>query len=119
MWLCLSDAFLSVVHKQCGPDELLVRARVAGHIQKVFPDAVVTESVGTDYRYRAVMPRQRVADMLIVQAMTMDYDNFKNTVREDRLHSAYNRVWGVMGDLQPGGPYSRRSRSAGAMRDLY
>ena len=25
MWICLNNAFLSIVHKDCAPDELLVR----------------------------------------------------------------------------------------------
>jgi len=38
MWLMFSDCFLSVVSKDCGPAELLVRARREGDIEKVFPD---------------------------------------------------------------------------------
>lgn len=59
-----------------------------GHIEAVFPDAKVTEATRTDYRYRAVLPRSVVAQALADHAMTMTYDNYKNTVRENRFHDA-------------------------------
>lgn len=109
MWLMVSNAFLSVVHKDCQPDELLVRARVKGHIEAVFPDAKVTESTHTDYRYRAVLPRAVVAQALADQAMNLNYGNYKNTVKNNRFHDALARVWSVMASLQPTPPYSGRA----------
>ena len=41
MWLCLNDAFLSIVALPGHPDELLVRARIAGDIERLFPAAQV------------------------------------------------------------------------------
>ncbi len=106
MWICFNNAFLSVVHKDCGPDELLVRARRPGDIERVFPNASVVESTDTDYRYRAVVSRDDVSAAVVNQVNSMKYSNFKNTVRDDALHSAYARVWGVMANLQPSAPYS-------------
>lgn len=105
MWVMLSDSFLSIVSKDCADDELLVRARRPGDIENVFPDAVVTESVRNDYRYRAVVKREVVTAALAAEVDRIRYDNFKNSVANDDLHSAYSSVWGVMGRLQPGGPY--------------
>jgi hypothetical protein len=107
MWCCFNTSFLSIVHKQCQPDELLVRARVAGHIEAVFPQAKVTESFGTDYRYRAALKRDEVAAAMVSAVMGLEYSNFKDSVENGRLHDAYSRVWHEMGRLQPGGPYSR------------
>ena len=47
MWIMHSDCFLSIVSKDCGPTELLVRARRNGDIEKVFPSAKVIRSTGT------------------------------------------------------------------------
>ena len=44
MWIMLSDAFFSIVSKNCGPDELMVRARRKGDIEKAFPGAKVKKS---------------------------------------------------------------------------
>lgn len=116
MWIMTSNAFLSVVHKDCLPGELLVRARMKGHIEAAFPDAKVIESTHTDYRYRAVLPRDVVAKALVDQALNLQYDNYKNTVKNRRFHDALAAVWSVMARLQPSPPYSaRRDRRQGSL----
>ena len=58
MWIMTNNSYLSIVSKDCGPAELLVRARRAGDIEKVFPNAKVTRQTGSDYLYRAVLTRR-------------------------------------------------------------
>src|SRR6516162_978255 len=48
MWIMTNNSYLSVVSKDCGPAELLVRARRAGDIERVFPDAKVTRNTNSD-----------------------------------------------------------------------
>lgn len=102
MWVCLNDAFLSIVSKDCPRDSLLVRARRKGDLEKIFPGAKVTVSRTTDYRFRAVVKRNAVADALRGEVSRITYDNFKDSVTDKKLHSAYLRVWTAMADLQPG-----------------
>jgi hypothetical protein len=61
MWIFLPDSFISVVQKPGDTDLLTVRARIAGDIERVFPDAQVQANQGTDYKYRAKVPREAVA----------------------------------------------------------
>ena len=49
MWLCLRNTFLSIVAKDCAANELMIRARRRGDIEKCFPEANVIESGATDY----------------------------------------------------------------------
>ena len=105
MWLCLRDSFLSIVAKDCGPTELLVRARRPGDIEKVFPDAKVTRNTGSDYLYRAVLPRDVVKQALAAMIDHIDYPNFKDTVEDRSLHAAYVGVWSAMAGLQHPPPY--------------
>lgn len=100
MWICLNDAFLSIVAKDCPPDHLLVRARRKSDIERVFPGYPIKETRNTDYRYRTTVPRQVVADTIANRILSIDYDNFKNSVEDHDLHAAYARVWGVMYSLQ-------------------
>ena len=100
MWLMLSDCFLSVVRKDCKPDELLVRARRKGDIEKVFPSAEVTRNTGTDYLYRAVIPRDTVKQAVAAMIDHIDYPSFKDTVEDSSLHAAYVSVWCTMAGLQ-------------------
>ena len=37
MWIMTNNSYLSIVSKDCGPAELLVRARRAGDIEKSIP----------------------------------------------------------------------------------
>lgn len=110
MWIVTSDSFLSVVHKDCQPDELLVRARREGDIEAVFPKAKVKKTVGSDYLFRACIKRTEVAAVLSKRLQELQYDNFKNSIRDDQLHSACNKVWHTMAAMQPIPPYSRSGK---------
>ena len=97
MWIFLSDSFLSIVDKGDATGKtLLVRARAKGDIQRVFPNAQVTEGDGTDYRFRARIERDVVANKLAAQIREIGYSNFKSSVHEQQRHDSYMGVWQVM-----------------------
>ena len=100
MWICLNDAFLSIVAVKGDDERLLVRARRAGDIERVFPEAEVLVGVGTDYLYRAFLPRSTVSDAITARIDSINYTNFKNSVTEDDRHDAYMEIWSVMYNLQ-------------------
>ncbi len=100
MWIFLNNAFLSIVADKNRGDKLLVRARVKGDIDRVFPTAEVIEGAGTDYLYRAWIDREAVAKVLYQQAQQIDYGNFKSSVQEDDRHDAYMAVWYAMNRYQ-------------------
>lgn len=100
MWLFLRSSFLSIVDKSDQPGCLLVRARVQGDIERVFPRIKVRAGVGTDYPFRADVPRPAVAAAVAAAVEAIDYGNFKAAVPERDRHDAYLGVWGVMHRLQ-------------------
>ena len=106
MWLSLNDAFLSFVSKDCARDEVLVRARRKGDIEKIFPKAKVTRYTKSDYLYRAAVKRDEVKKALAGEVDRVTYDNFKSSVADIPLHNAYLRVWTAMAALQEVKPYS-------------
>lgn len=107
MWICLNNAFVSIVAPESGSDNLLVRARRPSDIEAVFgKDYKVEKRPERDYLFRALIPREVVADVIAAQVMDIDYGNFKNSVNNRRLHDAYARVWSVMAGLQSTPPYS-------------
>jgi hypothetical protein len=112
MWLCLRDSFLSIVAKDCAADELMVRARRPGDIEKVFPDAKVTRNTGSDYLYRAVLPRDLVKQAAGAMIDQIDYPNFKDGVQDRSLHAAYVGVWHAMAGLQHPPPDIERATHA-------
>ncbi len=100
MWIFTSESFISVVADRDDPKKLLVRARVAGHIEALFPAAKVFQVEGSDYLHRALVPRKTVKQVVARHVESIGYDNFKNSVRDWELHESYMGVWRVMHDLQ-------------------
>ena len=96
MWVFLSDAFLSIVAHRDRPDDLMVRARLPGDLERALPGYPVDVTPRADYRYRAVVPRAVVAQALADYAASIQYDNFKNSVTDEARHRAYVSVWSAM-----------------------
>lgn len=106
MWVCLNNAFFSIVAQRDKPDgDLIVRARRKGDIEHVFGVAA-TATPHRDYAYRAVLPRDEIGRVLVATLLDVRYHNFKDSVRDSKLHSAYAAVWGVMLRLQAHRPWS-------------
>ena len=112
MWIMTNNSYLSIVSKDCGPAELLVRARRAGDIERVFPDAKVTRTTNRDYLYRAVLPRDVVKQALAALIDHIEYPNFKDSVEDRSLHAAYVGVWCAMAGLQHPPPDIERATHA-------
>lgn len=79
---------------------ILARARVAEDLEQLrdpyFPDLMVVEDKGADYKFRAVLPRQAFADAMADAAWDIDYDShFKEVVRE-RSPKTTNRYSAMM-----------------------
>lgn len=114
MWICLNDAFLSIVNKDSERGSLLVRARRKGDIERIFgticPDLKVSRDVNADYLYRASIPTEKIIEAMEGEVRRIVYPNFKASVKEDDLHNAYMRVWTAMSGIQNPAPYSGGSR---------
>jgi hypothetical protein len=108
MWLCLSDAFLSIVTVPGRPEVLKVRSRCPGHIERSFPGVVVSCTPGRDYLYRAEISRSDVCEVLSKLVGGINYPNFKDSVEDTRLHAAYADIWRRIAKLQPIPPYQTR-----------
>lgn len=102
MWVMLNDAWLSIVQVRGRPDLMLVRARRRGDVHRVF-DVAEREDPRADYRFRAVVPRERVSQVLAQEVDRVTYDNFKNSVADGDLHRAYTQVWSVGWRMQNDG----------------
>lgn len=110
MWVCLNNAFLSIIQPDSNPGILRVRARRKGDIERVFPEAKVSRTPGRDYLYRAHVSREDVQAAMVRQVEAINYPNFKNSVHDDALHYAYGRFWNLHADLQEIRPYSQERK---------
>lgn len=100
MWICLNDAFVSVVRDRDVAGNLLVRARRAQDIPSLFPEAAVRVGAGSDYAYRASVPAALVAEVVARRLREIPYDNFKASVRDADLHDGYVHVGATLRRLQ-------------------
>ena len=100
MWIQFNNAFLSIVENRDNKLELLVRARIKGDIEKIFPEADVFEDESADYRYRAFISKAKVAERMMLKMKEINYDNFKNSVKEIERKSVNNNVWIELRKLQ-------------------
>ena len=102
MWIVLNKTFISIVENRHNKNELLVRSRVKGDIEKIFPDAEVIVNNDADYLFRAFLPRGQVSEAIKKEVDMIDYDNFKDSVPKSdikRLNS-YMNVWSNLRHLQ-------------------
>jgi hypothetical protein len=97
MWLMTKLGFFSVVENRDDSDGLIVRARCEqdivniSHVLDKPLDWWLDEKA--DYGYRLLCSKKEWADALAAMANDIDYDNFKSSVKDERHHSAYQRVW--------------------------
>lgn len=112
MWILTNKGLLSVVADRDDPDRLLVRARQKGLLEELLGrcevlqahialgdyEIKVFEDQTADYPYRVFMHREPFTYLIESEAEHIDYTNFKNSVKDDRLHALYMRVWGILGD---------------------
>lgn len=96
MWLMTNKSFVSIVEHRDDPNLLCVRGRFKGDVDQFLGRKVEVETPDADYRFRAVAPRTLVGERMLIAVGSVDYPNFKNSVREKWRHDAYLDVWGVM-----------------------
>jgi len=76
---------------------LVVRGRVKGDIERVFPGVRVITDHDADYRYRAMIAKHRVAARLFDMVAGIDYcRGFKGSVVDKRRAAYYFDVWDSM-----------------------
>jgi len=96
MWLFLRESFVSVVQHDDEHRLLVVRSRLAGDIERLFPEAEVAEDPVADYRFCATVPRDRVAQVVANRIQHIDYPSLNEAVEGTERSLGYDRAYGVM-----------------------
>lgn len=103
MWVFLDNSFVSAVEHNDDPSLLVVRARIAGDLERFFGvDVSAERHENRDYLFRAIVSKAKFANALSKHALEISYGNFKSNISHDdsNRYDAYNGVWSVMNDLQ-------------------
>lgn len=108
MWICLNNAFISAVQDENDVNGLKIRARNRAHLKALFPENKIFASADTDYRFRVFVPKHKFAALIAMKITEIDYLNFKDSVRDHKLHDLYASFWSLhwryQKDLKPHSP---------------
>ena len=105
MWLFCKHGFFSAVRHNAKPDTVLLRARVAGDLERLAAAHGVALDVAhtpdADYAYRAELPLKTWAEIARREAADIDYGNFKSAVHDGTARDdAYLDIWSILCALQ-------------------
>ncbi len=106
MWLLTNFGFFSVVRK-AGDEQLTVRSRVKSDLETLKERYIpamdeILEHTGTDYRYRAQVNKESLAEAMKKIVLDIDYDNFKKSVAKkqgSKRAAIYGSVWSTLWSL--------------------
>jgi hypothetical protein len=101
MWIVTNNSYLSIVENRNDSTQFVVRARIRGDLENFFgPDVDVIETENSDYRFRVFIDKAVVKSRMIDNINSIDYFNFKDSVKSKDRKTWYTRIWGVMYDVQ-------------------
>jgi hypothetical protein len=117
MWLSLSKGFLSVVVTKQDPNMVMVRARRKEHLESYFSTHNIVVTKSADYPFRVICSKAALTAVLVRYIDSMDYGNFKNSVKDQKLHDAYMDTWTRMTKLEEV-PHWQRQQEGWAVNHL-
>jgi hypothetical protein len=100
MYVFLPDAFVAIDEHEREPRLLIIRARIRGDIERLFPEADVVETIDRDYRFATSLPRERVAQVIGLRTAKLNYAHFFDAIKDEDRKQAYIQVWATMYEEQ-------------------
>ena len=92
MWIMTPTSFVSIVAHRSKPDALLVRARLKGDLQRLFPGCKPKTTPAADYRFRIEVSREKAAAVIAGELRRLSYDNVKGAIPKGKAHDARDRA---------------------------
>lgn len=105
MWICLNNAFVSIVEDYFDSTQVYVRGRREEDVRNFLGDYLtpITQTDDRDYRFRAFVPKFDLSKILAKCADRIDYGNFKSSVHDKQLSNTYTEFWiSGIANLDPG-----------------
>ena len=101
MWVITNKGFYSIVlvnDTVITPDNTVdeifaVRTRDKNHLSTAFPNKKVFAYEYSDYQFRVYLTKGEVADFMLKAVDSIDYTNFKNSIKDYSLHEFCTRIW--------------------------
>jgi len=109
MWLFTRHGFFSITESPTHAGQMQFRARLREDLEALkaargIGARIVETPAPADYRFRFVVSREEMVEIVAQEAAAIDYGNFKQTVHEEPGQESkagpYMRVWAAMLSLQ-------------------
>lgn len=108
MWLATKFGFYSIVKSSINSDDYMIRGRIRNDLENIRNhcdlEQEVIETSDSDYRYRLIINKTELLDVMTKLGEALDYNNFKGKIgvttdQKDKLY-AYHKVWSIMYEFQ-------------------
>jgi hypothetical protein len=102
MWICTNYGFFSIVKvnplyindgDNAVNEVFTVRTRDVNHLQHGFPNKKVFQYPNSDYGYRVYLTVEELNEFLLNEVQQINYANFKNSVKDSKLHKFFSEIW--------------------------
>ena len=94
MWVYISGGFVSAVEHRANHKNILIRARNKSHLVNfIMTDKKIFKTPEADYLYRSVITKRRFEKLLSYHAKKINYDNFKNSIKDEKYHELCTNTW--------------------------
>lgn len=94
MWICLNNAFVSIIEDYLDSRYVVVRGRRIDDVENFVGSGYeITQTDNRDYRFRAIVSKTNLQKMLADCANKITYRNFKDSVEDFDLKYFYCEVW--------------------------
>ncbi len=103
MWVITNKGFYSIVlvnDTVTTPDNTVeeifaVRTRDKKHLSLAFPNKKVFVYDYSDYQFRVYLTKGEAADFMLNVVDSINYTNFKNSIKDYSLHEFCTRIWAL------------------------
>ena len=106
MWIFGSNGLLCITAIPGNLDSLFIKTKNMAHLKHWFPEENHLSKCYTAYPHRAVVSREVVAAALMKYLMSMEYEDFKNSIGESPYHLACSNIYD---EINSYGKYRQRS----------
>ena len=96
MWIMTNKGFVSVVRHRTEVDKLMICAREKSHLTSLLPDYMHDQIYSipfSDYAYRINVLDDHFAMIINKMIIDIEYDEFKKSVKNNKLSDFYLHVW--------------------------
>jgi hypothetical protein len=110
MWVFTNKGAVSIVQDWKTKDKMWVRSRLKEHLLYFVGNSVgvkkrIQHTPDNDYAFRVSMTRREVGACMVAMTADIDYDNFKNSIKDNKYHGACSKIWTALLDACNTGCY--------------